>query len=313
MIVDTLVVVNPASAGGSTRRRWREAASLLLAGGTDYETHMTTAPGDATLAVQRALRAGCRRVLVMGGDGTLNEVVDGFFDADGTPLGQAAVLGLIPGGSGGDFRRSAAIPAAVPAAVALLSAGTLRRVDAGRIDFDDGSRRHFVNIADCGLGGEVVARVNRSRLKAGGLRGTTVFLGQSLAALWTFGSRPVRLTLDGDTMDREVQSVVVANGRFFGGGMHIAPRALLDDGLFDVVVIDARGRGRSLRGLPSLYRGRHLGQPGVSVHRAARVRIDSPGRPLLFDVDGEQVGRTPATITCLPGALRLCAPPSPQS
>jgi len=309
VIADTLVVVNPASAGGRTYKRWPETAALLLGAGIDFETHMTRSPGDATDAVRSALQGGCHRIVAVGGDGTLNEVVDGFFDRDGNSLGTDATLGLIPSGTGGDFRRTAGIPARARGAVEILTGGSVRRIDVGRIDFDDGTRRHFVNIADCGLGGEVVARVNRSRFKSGGVRGTAVFLGQSLATLWTFGSHRVRVTLDDtDGVEHDAQSVVVANGRFFGGGMHIAPGAALDDGVFDVVIVGARGRMRSLTGLPSLYRGRHLSQPGVTVQQAAVVRIECEQGPLLFDVEGEQIGCTPATLTCLPGALSICAP-----
>ncbi|HYL70543.1 MAG TPA: diacylglycerol kinase family protein [Candidatus Dormibacteraeota bacterium] len=308
MTPHTLVVVNPASAGGRTGRHWAEVATLMLDAGLDFETYRTTAPGDATRAVRAALREGRTRVVAVGGDGTLNEVVDGFFAEDGTRLAPDAVLGLVPSGTGGDFRKAAGVPADSREAVRLLASGQTRRIDAGRIDFDSGARRHFINIADCGLGGEVVARVNRSRFKGGGARGTAVFLWQSLAALWTFGAHPVTVRVDTERFDGAVQSVVVANGRYFGGGMHIAPDAALDDGLFDVVIVEARGRVRSLRGLPSLYRGRHLGEPGVSVLRGATVRIETPGAPLLFDVEGEQIGATPATLTCLAGAIRVCAP-----
>ena len=309
MTIGTLVVVNPASAGGRTGRRWSEIATLLLDAGVEFETHLTTAPGDATTAVRDGLRAGRTRVVAVGGDGTLNEVVDGFFAEDGTPLGGGAALALVPSGTGGDFRKAAAIPADPRQAVGLLVSGTTRLIDAGRIDFDAGARRHFVNIADCGLGGAVVARVNRSRFKSGGARGTAVFLWQSLATLWTFGAHHVTLRVDGtQRFEGAVQTVVVANGRYFGGGMHIAPHASLDDGVFDVVIVEARSRSRSLRGLPSLYRGRHLDEPGVSVLRGSTVRIEASGEPLLFDVEGEQYGSTPATATCLPRAIRLCAP-----
>ncbi|MFN2582545.1 MAG: hypothetical protein ABR498_07380 [Candidatus Dormibacteria bacterium] len=102
----------------------------------------------------------------------------------------------------------------------------------------------------------------------------------------------------------------MANGRYFGGGMRVAPDALLDDGLFDVIVVSAMGRFRSITSMPSLYRGTHVRRRGVEVHRASRVGIEHVDRPLLFDVEGEQIGRTPATIHCVPGAISLCAPPS---
>jgi diacylglycerol kinase family enzyme len=105
----------------------------------------------------------------------------------------------------------------------------------------------------------------------------------------------------------DIQNVVIANGRCFGGGMRIAPDAQLDDGLFDVVVLPALGRIRTLAAMPSVYRGTHLRQPGVLVRRAATVRVEPlDDRPLLFDIEGEQIGRAPATLTCLPGAINLC-------
>lgn len=303
---ETLVVVNPASAGGRTLRHWPGSGDLLRALGVEFDLHLTTAPGDATAAVRAALRGGARRIVCVGGDGTLNEVVNGFFAEDGVPLGEDPALAVVPSGSGGDFRRAAGIPAAPAAAVRLLAAGRTRRIDAGRIDFDDGTRRFFLNIADCGIGGEVVARVNRSRYKGGGTRGSAVFLWASLASLLRYGNREVRVVIDGEDLERSVQSVVVANGAFFGGGMRIAPHARLDDGLFDVVIVGAMSRVRSMASMPSLYRGSHIARPGVESVRGRTVRVEHRGQPLLFDVEGEQVGRTPATITCLPGSIRLC-------
>jgi YegS/Rv2252/BmrU family lipid kinase len=302
-----LVIVNPASAGGRTARQWPRVAALLRTAGIQYEAHHTRERGEATTVAREALRSGRERIVAVGGDGTLNEVLNGFFDEHGKPLGDGAVLGVIPSGTGGDFRKSAAIPRGTAEAVALLSSKAAAIIDAGRLDFGDGTRRHFINIADCGIGGEVVARVNRNRFKGGGSRGTAVFLWESMAALMTFGGRPVRVSIDGERYVGTVQSVVVANGRFFGGGMHVAPRAVLDDGAFDVVIVESMGRLRSLSSMPSLYRGRHLGRPGVIHRRATVVGIEAIDDPLLFDVEGEQVGQTPAVITCLPGAITLCA------
>lgn len=303
----TLVVVNPASGGGRTLRHWPGSADLMRALGVDFDVHFTTAPGDATSAVRAALRDGARRIVSVGGDGTLNEVMNGFFDESGESLADDAVLGVVPSGTGSDFRRTAGIPAAPTAAIRLLGNGHTRRVDAGRIDFDDGTRRYFLNIADCGIAGEIVARVNRNRYKGGGARGSAVFLWETLAVLLRYGSREVRVVIDGEELERSVQSVVVANGRYFGGGMRIAPHAQLDDGLFDVVIVGATSRVRSMTSMPALYRGSHISRPGVEVRRGRTIRVEHRGRPLLFDVEGEQIGCTPAAITCLPGAIRLCA------
>ena len=221
----TLVVVNPASAGGRTGKRWPVLRAALERIGVAYDVHHTSAPRDATTATRQALAGGYDRVVSCGGDGTLNEVVNGFFGPDGRALSSDAVLGLLPSGTGGDFRRTLGLSTDPTALAAVLAANHVRRLDAGRITYDDPATppTQFINIADCGVGGEVVARVNRSRSKGGGVRGTAVFLGISLTALLTFGGRPIRLILDGAGSTLEIQNLVVANGRYFGGGMRIAP------------------------------------------------------------------------------------------
>lgn len=309
MTVDTLVVMNPASAGGRTRRNWPSIERALQAAGLGFDVHQTADRGDATSAVRTALMT-CRyrTIVVVGGDGTLNEVVNGFFDENGAAIGKDAALGLLPRGTGGDFRRAAGIPRGVAAAADLIASGATRRIDCGRIDFDDGARRFFINIADCGMGGEVVANINRSSHKAGGAQGTLLFLGASLSTLMRYDARLTHLEIDGVAIDRAVRSVVVANGIYFGGGMRVAPGASLDDGQFDVVIIAETGRTRALTGIASLYRGRHVHRREVEVRRASVVRVSCSGAPMLFDVEGEQVGTTPATLTCLPAAIRLCAP-----
>jgi YegS/Rv2252/BmrU family lipid kinase len=305
----TLVIVNPASAGGRTAKRWPALRDALSEARVDHQTHHSTAPHDATAVTRDALTSGYQRIVSCGGDGTLNEVVNGFFTPDGTPLNNDAILGLLPSGTGGDFRRTIGLPTDPTRLAITLAANHTRRIDAGRITYDNLATppRQFINIADCGVGGEVVARVNQSGNKGGGVRGTAVFLGISLRALTTFGGRPVRLVLDGRPMVFEIQNVVIANGRCFGGGMRIAPAAELDDGWFDVVVLPALGRLRTLIAMPSVYRGAHIKQPGVLVKRAREVRVEPlDSRPLLFDIEGEQIGTAPATLTCLPGALRFC-------
>jgi len=307
---DTLVIVNPASAGGRTAKQWPLLQRCLVDAGVEFEARITAGPADAITHTREALREGVARVVAVGGDGTLNEIVNGWFDPKTLqPINPDASLGLLPSGTGGDFRKTAGIPMHHAAACALLARGDTRRIDAGRIDYHGGGApdpRWFVNIADCGIGGDVVNRVNHSRKRGGG---TLTFAWHSLAALMTFGSRMVRVDVDGRASEGPMQNVVVANGRYFGGGMQIAPQASIDDGLFDVVTIGELTRRRSLTGMSGIYRGRHIGRPGVTFTRGRVVTVTPlEQRPVLFDVEGEQVGRAPATLTCLPGALRLCAP-----
>ncbi|MGO8685965.1 MAG: diacylglycerol/lipid kinase family protein [Candidatus Dormibacteria bacterium] len=308
---NTLVLVNPVSAGGQTMRRWPAIRAALQRAGVPVDAHLTLAPGDATDVTRREItRRGVRRVVAVGGDGTLNEVVNGCFDERGAPLAPGLSVGLVPSGTGSDLRRTLGLPTDPDAAAQLLARGTTRNIDLGRIDFADGSRRLFVNVADCGIGGEVAARVNRSPEKRGGPLGTAIFLGVSIGELMTYHNREVLLTIDAQTSRRRVQQVVVANGRCFGGGMRIAPDADPADGLFDVVVVGDVSRAGALRAIPRLFRGTHLSLPVVEVFRGRRVVITPADRlePPRFDVDGEQVGRAPAEISIVPGALCFAAP-----
>lgn len=312
MTPDTLVVVNPASAGGRTGRHWPTVRRALEEAGVDFDHRLTGEPGEATTLARTALRQGTRRVVAVGGDGTLNEVLNGFFDEAGeAPIAPGAVLGLVPSGTGGDFRRSVGIPHDIRAAAALLARGDRRFVDVGRIEYLDAAGaatrvHHFLNIADCGVGGEVALRANRSRKLMGG---RATFAWASVRALVAFGCRPARVDVDGTVLTGRMQSIVVANGRYFGGGMLVAPEADVSDGLLDVVVLGDISRRQAIAGLRRIYRGEHIGQPGVSALRGHRVEITPvDGSRLLFDVEGEQVGAAPAVLTVLPGAVTLCAP-----
>ena len=213
MTAHAFLVMNPASAGGRTHRNWPAIASALRSAGVGFDLHRTASAGDATHAVRAALAGGYRTIVVVGGDGTLNEVVNGFFDPAGSPVGSDAMLALLPSGTGGDFRRACGIPADLGAAARLIASRSSRRIDAGRVDFADGQRRFFINIADCGMGGEVVARINRSAHKGGGVRGSAIFLATSLSTLLGYVSRVARVDVDGVVIEREVRSVVIANGQ----------------------------------------------------------------------------------------------------
>ena len=307
----TLVVVNPVSAGGQTARRWPRIRTALREAGIEIHSHLTVSRGDATAVTREEItRRRVHRVVAVGGDGTLNEVVNGCFDERGVPLARNLTVGLIPSGTGSDLRRTLSLPTDPHAAAHLLAGGTTRTIDLGRIVFADGSQRLFTNVADCGLGGEVVTRINRSRHKRAGLLGSAVFLGVSMTELMSFRNRDVLLTIDGVTSRARVQQVVVANGRCFGGGMRIAPTADPADGLLEVIVVGDISRFGALRAVPRLFRGTHLSLPAVSSHRVRSIGIAvvEGEIPPRFDVDGEQVGSAPAEITVLPQALRFAAP-----
>lgn len=303
------MIVNPASAGGRTGRTWPTVAAALREAGVSFDSALTTAPGEATVLTRQALAEGWPAVVAAGGDGTVHEVVNGFFDDDGVAIGAAARVGLVPLGTGGDFRRTFAFSTDPAEAGAILRAGRIRRIDLGRVTFErpDGSRgvRIFCNIADAGLGGEVVHRVNNGvRLGSGRL----TFLLASGVSLLTWQNRRLRVEADGDTEEVTVQQAVVANARYYGGGMCVAPQAEPDDGLLDLVLVGDVGRLQNLRLMGPLRAGTHLdGRFPITSRRARRVTVEAEDQVRL-DVDGEQPGRVPATFEVIPGALELIVP-----
>lgn len=299
-----LAVVNPASANGTTARAWPAISERLTAAGLEHDVEFTKGPGDATLITREALVAGKHETIVsVGGDGTANEVVNGFFDGDRW-LGEGRRLGLVCRGTGCDLIRTLGIPKNEDAAVERLRAGTTKRIDLGRVRYTAHSGeeavRYFINIADLGLGGETVARVNRTTKAFGGF---VSFLWGTLATVATYHNKDIELIIDGGhPLKGRMNTVVVANGRFFGGGMEIAPEAVMDDGLFDVIVLGDIGRLELVRSIAKVYSGTHLDHPKISLSRGKEVVVRSPDTVLL-DVDGEQPGRGDAVVTIIPARL----------
>ena len=302
----TVFVVNPASGNASTGRRWDEISGRILGLGVEHEALMTHAPGDATALAARAIAEGADTVVAVGGDGTINEVANGFF-ADGLDASRAA-LGLLPMGTGGDFRRTVGIPAELEGAIALLRARSLRAIDVGRIEMRglDGAPlvRHFVNIADSGIGGVVVERVNRTSKMLGG---RVSFQYAAMMTLLSYRPQAVVVERAEGRFEGLAQNVVVANGQYFGGSMHVAPRAVPDDGVFDVVVFGDIARLEALRSINDIYSAKHLLNPKVTTWQSAEVRVSSEER-VLVDVDGEMCGTLPAVFSVVPKAIPLVVP-----
>lgn len=304
----TLVIVNPASRGGRTGRRFARLEPRLRDVLGTVEVERTRAPRDAVRIAREAVRAGVERLVVAGGDGTTSEVVAGVLEAG---LGGSVRLGVLPLGTGGDFARTLGVPRGLDQALGHLASGGTRRIDAGRLDYRalDGARRltYFVNVASFGVSGLVDQLVSRTPRFLGG---STAFLLASLAALARHRPAPVCVRVDGEVVyDGPLVLAAAANGASFGGGMRIAPDARIDDGLFDVVVVGDLSRARLLANLPSLYRGRHLSHPGVHFRRGKTVEVETGSPDVFLDVDGEPLGTLPARFELLPGALTVFGVP----
>ena len=247
---------------------------------------------------------GAERVVAVGGDGTLNEVVNGV-------AGSGVELATIPIGTGMDFVRTYGIPTRFDEAVRVALHGDVRTIDAGRVSYRtwDGAdaERWFANVGSVGMSGAVAQRANGMSKALGG-RATFFYALTRVFLEWQNGDTVVTLD-DGERRGR-MHDVIVANGVWHGGGMMLAPEARPDDGLFDVVLIGDVSKLDFLTTAPKIYKGRHVGHPKVEVLRSATVRVDADER-LPIEVEGEQVGTTPATFRIAPDAIRLRVPSPP--
>jgi YegS/Rv2252/BmrU family lipid kinase len=253
------------------------------------------------------LREGFECVIASGGDGTVNEVVNGFFDG-GVPVNPEAALAVLPLGTGGDFRRSLGIRT-LEEALAAIRAGNTRTVDLGRIRYCDRAgashTRYFANVVSFGMGGEVAARAKNP---LGAFGGKTAFLYATVEVFLRYRAKTVTLALDGvPAGSHTILNVAIGNGRFHGGGMHVCPRALLDDGLLEVTVIDALSMVELVRDIRVLYSDNLYVHPKTHHYRARRIEATSEQRVSL-EVDGEPLGVLPIEVEVVPAAIRVIAP-----
>lgn len=301
-----LIVANPAAAAGSVGRRWSEHERRVHACFGLAETAFTKGPGDATRIVQRAIADGVERIIAVGGDGTVNECLNGFSFAGAAPA--KTQLAVFPLGTGGDFARSIGMrdePERLAGSLEARVVDVGRAVSTGR---DSEQHRHFLNVASFGASGLVVEKVNTTSKRFGA---KASFMLGTLKGLTQYKNQRVRLRID-DSFEEELlaNTVAVANGRFFGGGMKVAPDARLDDGQFEVVVIGDIGVGFFVRHSSKIYAGTHGSLPEVRMMRGAHVTVTplSAESDIPVDCDGEQMGKAPVRFEVLPKRLTLIAP-----
>ncbi|MBC7460728.1 MAG: diacylglycerol kinase family lipid kinase [Thermoleophilia bacterium] len=313
------VIVNPASGGGRTRDRWHRIVHALETGvgGAPVEVVLTRRAGHATELARAMVSDGVRDIVVLGGDGTIGEVVAGLVRTDGSGMVDATVrVAIIHQGTGGDLVRGLDIPTDTTAAVDVALNGVPRIIDVGVARYsvagsDQRVVRGFVTCANVGMAHEVVTRVT-GRLKRLGRRGA--FTVATLACLAHNHPRWAHVTTDeGIDEDVALTDIILSNNRFMGGGMLVAPDALLDDGLFDLVMIGAARRSHLMRVFPRIYAGGHVRDHAVRIERTRHVEIATvPGRaPEGVVLDGEPLGQTPASFTMIPAALQVLVPASP--
>ena len=307
MTDDTQVIVNPVAGSPRSRRRSIQLAHTLSASGSAANLAWTRRPGHATDLARSAIERDASRIVVIGGDGTLNEVVNGFFDDDGQ-ISSDAVLVPMGGGTGGDFRRTLSeVPTAQPRPI-LIDVMRVKYTTADESTADgSAATRYALNIVSTGLGGIVVRDVKRMlRIIP---RGPIAYFAAIVRSLLRYSHDDVQISADGrDLGIHRIRNIAVANGRYFGGGLKIAPYANINDGPLDLVLLDNVPFSRLLRDVWAIYSGNHSHLPYLRHIRARTVTLrPRSGRPVYLDIDGESVGQLPATLEVIPSAVRITA------
>ena len=312
-----LVIVNPASADGATRENWARIASDLRTHFGAFSVVFTEAVGHARELAAGAARQGTKVIIACGGDGTISEVANGIIESK-----EETELAILPGGTGSDFRRTIGLPTNIAAAARALRDGRTRTIDAGRVTFvnDRGERemRFFINVASFGMSTSVLDRTSSGQAK----KWIPAFAPRKLSSKLSYAAATLQTTLSSSPTEVQVQldeqterrmriaEFCVANARYYGGGMKIAPDAKFDDGFFDIVTIGDASSFRILANAPRLYFGAHLRMNEVT-HALARQVVARPVRKeeeIRVELDGEVVGRLPATFEVMPRALQVRHP-----
>jgi diacylglycerol kinase (ATP) len=299
----TLFIINPRAGNGAAGRKMTELEALIGNFFSQPRTRVTDGPGRATEYARQALEEGIGHVVCVGGDGTLNEVVNGLMSLK-VEKTRRPKLGYLPCGTGSDLAKTLGITKNLENALRNIATGPGRWVDVGRATFighdNQTTRRYFINVLSFALGGEVVGRVNRSSKVMGGFLS---FLGATLTALVSFEKPLIRLRID-DQVDEQIVCwhVAIANGQYQGGGMRIAPDAKVDDKRLRVTAVGNLSLPEVFLNLPRLYNGGIYSVKKVSRFSGRRIEAGSRDR-VLIDLDGEQVGRLPVRAEILPLAL----------
>lgn len=310
------IIVNPSSGNGAAGDAWYDFATEVSMRGYSFEVRFTEGRGDATRFAREYAERKVETVVAVGGDGTVNEVINGMM-ANGGPISPDTRLAIASAGTGKDLVRTLGTRS-FRQMLDALDAGQVVPIDLGHLTFVDSdtgeqSSRYFVNVADIGLGADVARRIE-SAPSGKAFGGMVSYLVQAVKTIRVFKGKEIHLELDGKSaFEGTVQMVVFCNGAFFAGGMRIAPLASLRDGLLDILVLEEVSRRALLTSLlPRVYLGRHIGQNGVHHFKAQRASIETP-EPFMVELDGELPGVSPVTVTVVPEALNVVALQSPAT
>ncbi len=296
-----MLIVNPAAGAGKTAREWPALTSRLRGAGLKFDYILTEAPGHAIALAREALLKGYELIVAVGGDGTVNEVVNGIY---GEGAEKDVTLGIVSSGTGGDYIRTLGIPRSPEEACRCLLRPRKITVDIGVVEYVMGrqpAKRLFVNFAGVGIDAEIVKATTQRFKKLGA---QPAYFAGLLSTMLTYRNIDTSIKLDGVAVSRKVCEVLVCNGKYGGGSMLAAPEADLSDGFFDVMAIKEMSKPELLRCFPTIYKGTHVNNPKVEMKRAKEIEI-CPVSPLPLQADGELLGETPVKIRIIPMAIKV--------
>ncbi len=299
-----LVIVNPNAGNGKGKKDWERISSLFGKEEIPVQAKFTTQKGQAIDFARDAVQRGFRQIISVGGDGTLNEVVNGIFSQDKVPPVRMTI-GMIPVGTGNDWGRMFGIPLVYEGAVKVIKERKTMLHDVGIVSYYEGSaeqKRYFINIAGLGFEALVVKKTNKQKDKE--KSNQALYFYNLVSSLLSYKITDAEISIDGRTTGASVFSINVGNGRYCGGGMRQTPDAMPDDGLLDVTVIREMGRLEVIRSLKLLYDGTILSHPKVDGYRCKNVKVTSESL-LFIEADGESLGHTPAEFRIIPSGINV--------
>ena len=295
------LIVNPTAGAGRTAKKWPYIKALLKNTGLRFEHDITEAPGHAIELAKSAVNKGYKLVVSVGGDGTINEIVNGIY---ATGDMKDVELGIIGTGTGSDYIRTIGVSKYYQESCHHLMNPMKKSVDLGMVEFSENgqpAKRIFANFAGLGFDAEVVKATTKKFKNFGG---TPAYLMGLLSTFTTYQNRQIQITINGQTETNKVCTIVMSNGKYGGGSMLLAPNADPCDGLFDVIIIGDVTKPDLLRSLPRIYKGTHLTHPKVTVKRTNMITISSDD-PMAIQADGDLLGEAPARFSVLPSALNI--------
>lgn len=308
MLEKWFAIINPHAGSGKGKTDWPQIESLLKKNGIDFDFIFTEFKYHAVELTVNAINKGYKKILSIGGDGTLNEVVNGVF-IQNKYLTTDIVIGVISVGTGNDWSRMYGIPSTYEGKIAAIKAEKQFLQDVGRVEYEESmvkNTRYFANAAGVGFDAEVARRTNR--LKEIGHSGKILYMGSLARALFDYKPSYINIAIDGEKLEGKIFSLTVGIGRFNGGGMMQLPNAVSDDGLFDVTVIRQIRRLEAIRNIYRLYNGTILSHPKISGHMGKTVAISSD-LPIGLEVDGESLGVSPFTFSLIPKSINVIVGP----